>query len=106
MKLIEDGEKFDQMQRTLVGALVESVKAELESQELEPKIVRSLLEGISFSMAVILDGSREAEFQGEVAYPFLTFQDDDDDLVSSGGGSWMHEYVFEIIRGVYGEQAS
>jgi len=101
MKLIEDGNTFDEMQKTLMGALIESVKGEVESENLSPETARSLVEGISFSLAVILDGNRDATFDGNEVVPFLTFQNDDDDLVSSGGGSWMHEYVFGLIRQIY-----
>ena len=60
MKLIEDGGVFDEMQQTLIGSLIESIKGELDSEEIDREIARSLLEKISFSIAVILDGSREA----------------------------------------------
>lgn len=105
MQLIEDGEKFDEMQRTLIGALVQSVKEELASEKLDPKLARDLLEKISFSIAVILDGSRDAEFDGQEAFPCLTFLNEDDDLISCGGGSWMHEYVFGVISEICGESA-
>lgn len=105
MQLIEDGRKFDEMQRTLIGALVQSVKEELASEKLDPTLARDLLEKISFSIAVILDGSRDAEFDGEEVLPFLTFQNEEDDLISSGGGSWMHEYVFAVINEICGESA-
>lgn len=98
MKLIEDGGVFDEMQQTLIGSLIESIKGELDSEEIDREIARSLLEKISFSIAVILDGSRDAIFEGKEAFPVLTFQDEDDNLVSSGGNSWMHEYVFGIIK--------
>ncbi len=106
MKLIEDGEAFDDLQRTLIGALVESIKDEIASEDINKEVARSLLEKISFSIAVILDGSRDAIFNGEEAFPFLTFQNEDDDLISSGGNSWMHEYVFEVIKEFHDNEAS
>lgn len=106
MKLIEDGKEFDGLQRTLIGSLVESVKGEIDSENLNPDVARSLLEKISFSIAVILDGSRDAVFKGEEAFPLLVFQNEDDDLISSQGGSWMHEYVFGTIRDLYGDDAT
>lgn len=48
MQLIEDGEKFDGMQRTLIGASVQSVKEELASENLDPKLARNLLERFRF----------------------------------------------------------
>ncbi|RKR66459.1 hypothetical protein C8C94_0917 [Acidovorax sp. 94] len=101
MKLIEDSHAFDEMQKTLMGALIESVRGELESENLSPDIARSLVEKISFSLAVILDGSRDSTFNGSEVVPFLTFQNDDEDLISSGGGSWMHEYAFGLIKQIY-----
>jgi hypothetical protein len=106
MKLIEDGHHFDEMQQTLIGALIESIKDEVESEKLAPELARSLVEKISFSIAVILDGSRDATFDGNEAFPFMTFQNEEDDLVSSGGGSWMHEYVFGVINQLYEAKGS
>lgn len=106
MKLIEDGGVFDDMQQTLIGSLIESIKGELDSEDISPEIASSLLEKISFSISVILDGSRDAMFEGKEAFPVLTFQDEDDNLISSGGGSWMHEYVFGIIKELHGGETS
>lgn len=106
MKLIEDGGVFDDMQQTLIGSLIESIKGELDSENISPEIARSLLEKISFSISVILDGSRDATFKGEEAFPVLTFQDEDDNLISSGCGSSMHEYVFGIIKELHSNETS
>ena len=106
MKLIEDGGVFDDMQQTLIGSLIESIKSELDSEDINPEIARNLLEKISFSIAVILDGSRDTIFEGEEAFPVLTFQNEDENLISSGGGSWMHEYVFGIIKKLHGDETS
>ena len=101
MKLTTDSRVYDEMQRTLIGALIESVKAELEAEKLDPALTRKLVENISFSLAVILDGSRDASFGNDEVCPVLTFQNEDDDLISSGGNSWMHEYVFGTIKEVF-----
>lgn len=103
MNLITDGDKFDELQGILIGGIIEAIKEELESEKLQPDLVRTLVEKIAFSVAVILDGSRTVEFEGTEAYPIVTFQDEENNLVFGGGNSWMHEYVFGTISDIYGE---
>ena len=105
MKLIEDGGAFDDLQQALIGALIDSIKYEIASENLNKETSRNLLEKISFSIAVILDGNRDAIFNGKEVFPFLTFQNEDDDLISAGGNSWMHEYVFGVIKEIHEDEA-
>jgi hypothetical protein len=57
MQLINDGDKFDELQSIFIGGIIDDIKVQLEVANLPGEKVRELLENISFSVATILGGS-------------------------------------------------
>ena len=103
MKLIEDEDKFDELQSIFIGGIIDAIKENIDEAKLPDNKSRELLENISFTVATILDGSRSVEYENVEANPIITFKNNDKEIVYPGDSSWMHEYVFGTISEIYDE---
>ena len=103
MELIEDERSYDTFQIHMLKEIVKDIKEELESAGVASDSVEGHTGNIAFRVAAIIDASRIMESDGKPVLPFLCFARDDSlkEIVSSGGGSWMHEYVFGVVDEVF-----
>ena len=104
MNLVADGERYMAWQQTFIATIIEHVKANLENAEAPKDVVRNLTEQIAFSVATIIDGSSTVETaEGLELNPILCFLNKEGNLIHCGGNSFMHEYVHNLSRDVFGE---
>jgi hypothetical protein len=103
MKLILDGDKFDEHQAIFIGAIIEQIKRHLEEAGLEGAKLKEVTGNIAFSIACTIDDTAGIEYGGTEVNPYLTFLHGDDEIMHCGGNSYTHEYVFGILDEVFGE---
>jgi len=71
----------------------------------EDQALSDVTGSISFSVAAIIDGSRQMDLDGQLVLPFLAFatERNGDEILAAEGGSWMHEYVFGVVDAVFAD---
>ncbi len=101
MRLQEDKESFEKLQKLLAQSLAETIKSELEDRMLSPDLVKDLTANLAFSVVCILDASTVTTVDGGNLRPIITFQTDDDTLVWANGTSYMHDYVYGWVYDLF-----
>jgi len=105
MRLKEDRQLYDRLQSHVLQAMTEAVRGHLRlllSGRVPPDL-NAVTADIIFSVASIIDGSREIDEHGAPVIPVLGFATSEarEELVFAelGYGSWMHEYAHGASEG-------
>jgi hypothetical protein len=103
MKLVSTG-SFDRLQQALAAEIIRTVKLELEKVGAPPDLVEQLSGSIAFSVASLIDDVAGFEHEGKAVNPMLTFLVSDEELEFAGGNSWMHEYIYRLVPGIFSNE--
>ena len=105
MRLKEDRQLYDRLQSHVLQEMTEAVRGHLRlllSGRVPPDL-NAVTADIIFSVASIIDGSREIDEHGAPVIPVLGFATSEarEELVFAelGYGSWMHEYAHGASEG-------
>ncbi|WP_295882831.1 hypothetical protein [uncultured Thiohalocapsa sp.] len=98
MRLNLDTTVFEEQQALLVRELVQSIRVKLQEVGLAGSQLEDTTAGIAFSVASMLDDTAAIEVDGTEVHPYLTFRTADDALTHCGENSYMHEFVYEVLR--------
>jgi hypothetical protein len=102
MKLTTTG-SFDRLQQALAEELIRAVKRELQRVAAPAELIEQLSRSMAFSFASLIDDVAGFEKEGEEVSPMLTFLVGEEELEFAGGNSWMHEYIYDLLPGVFAE---
>jgi hypothetical protein len=100
MKVSSTG-AFDRLQQALTAELVRAIKAELEKVETPVDLIEQLTGSIAFSVTCVIDDVAGFDAEGETVSPFLTFDLGNGSLESCGDSSYLHEYVYKVLPGMF-----
>lgn len=102
-RIIEDENRFDELQRHVLRTIVESIREDIKDLKLSEDEKFDLTSNIAFSVAAIIDASRIMELDGQEVLPILAFAKTrgGEELITSDGGSWMHEYAAGMVDDVF-----
>jgi hypothetical protein len=101
MRLLEDKESFEKLQKLLAQSIAETIKSGLEDRMLTPDLVKDLTANLAFSIVCILDASTVTTVEGGNLKPIITFQTNDDTLVWANGTSNMHDYIYGWVYDLF-----
>lgn len=105
VRLKEDRVAYDRLQPHVLQEITEAVRGHLKLllSGRVPAELNAVTADIVFSVASIIDGSREMDDQGMPVMPVLGFVTSDarDELLFAerGYGSWMHEHAHGAAEG-------
>ena len=100
MEVTLNEKSFDDFQSQMLTEIIFDVRTALEEADIPREKIRDLTHEIAFSVATIIDGSRDMYVGNKLVLPYLTFAKDRscEHLIATEGGSWMHEYTPELIE--------
>ena len=102
MRLNLDPTLFDEQQFALVRELVQSIRVKLQEVGLSGETLEQATTSIAFSVASTIDDTSAIEVDGKEVHPYLTFRTADEELTHCGENSYTHEFVYEVLQGVFG----
>ena len=97
MELVENGDRFDNLQPWYVGELIESIKRPLIEAGIKGDQLKELCGSIAFGVCSRIDSAAGFEVEGQEYDSILAFADEAGTLFYSGGNSFLHEYVFGVL---------
>ena len=101
MRRVNDHARYEEHERALASALVETVRAELEAAGISGRALRKTTESIAFTAAEIYDGAAHVCVGDDHAVPIVGFavgRMRNQLLLPSEGGSSVHEFVPGAIK--------
>ena len=94
-----DESHYDKQQWHLIREIIRVIRSDLAQAGIPKSKLAEVTGDIAFSIATILDGCSVVVADGHALIPMLTFAEDGEriKLVTRPGGSFMHEYVYNIV---------
>lgn len=106
MQLNLDPTLFDEQQALLVRELAHNIRVKLQEAGLTGEALEEATAAVVFSVTSTIDDTSAIEHDGVEVHPYLTFRTGDDELTHCGENAYTHEYVYEVLRDLQGQQGS
>jgi hypothetical protein len=103
MQLNLDPTLFEEQQHLFVRELVLSIRVKLQEAGMDDDKLEAATASIAFSVASTIDDTAAVEVDGTEVHPYLTFRTSDGELTHCGENSYTHEFVYDVLKEVFGK---
>jgi hypothetical protein len=103
MQLNLDPTLFEEQQHLFVRELVLSIRVKLQEAGMDDDKLEAATASIAFSIASTIDDTAAVEVDGTEVHPYLTFRTSDGELTHCGENSYTHEFVYDVLKEVFGK---
>jgi hypothetical protein len=103
MQLKVEPTLFEEQQHLLVRELVLNIRVKLQEAGVGDDKLEEATASIAFSVASTIDDTAAVEVDGTEVHPYLTFRTSEDELTHCGENSYTHEFVYDVLKEVFGK---
>ena len=101
MDLTLEPERFEQLQKIFIKAIIESIMVKLVESGLEGRQLEEATASIAFSIASLIDDTTGIESDGIDVKPYLTFLTGDDEIIHCGENAYTYEFVRGALKDLF-----
>jgi hypothetical protein len=101
MELTLDPDKFEELQKIFIKAVIETTMIKLVESGLKDRQLEEVTASIAFSISSLIDDTTGIESGGIDVKPYLTFRTGDDELTHCGENAYTYEFVRGALKDLF-----